>query len=84
MMIHTTTNGGAAMRTEKRLAYVPVMREKNWHLAIAVEGEKGYNDLGPGWGPYENRDAAADHADELNGQLGLTVTDAAKIICSTF
>lgn len=48
----------------------------------ADEGESGYTPV-PRFGSFKTFNEAANRADELNKELGLSIEQAAKIVCST-
>lgn len=51
-------------------------------IGRADEGESGYTPV-PRFGSFKTFNEAANRADELNKELGLSIEQAAKIVCST-
>ena len=67
----------------KLYAYAAVMGRHGFGLGIAVANEDGYNEISATLYIADNYDDAADEADRLNTSLGLSETEAVRIVASS-
>lgn len=68
----------------KVYAYTAVIdKDYGSALGIAVANEPGYCPINGYWAHSDNYTEMSRHADELNAELGLSLKQAAIIVCST-